>query len=102
MTTSHSQLPPRSGPSPEAHRRGVLKRPAVNITPPERVGRVAFGSAGAIAGLVLLTGASSSLAAILEVLLVLAGLDLVITGALGHCPLYKRLGHVPSSLRRQS
>ena len=74
----------------------------MNITPAERVGRVAVGAAGSIAGLVLLTGASSSLAVILEVLLVLAALDLVITGALGHCPLYKRLGHVPSSLRRQS
>ena len=41
-------------------------------------------------------------AAVLEVLLIAAGLDLVITGMLGHCPLYQRLGHVPESLRRPS
>jgi hypothetical protein len=40
------------------------------------------------------------LAVTLEVLLVLAGADLIVTGALGHCPLYKKLGHVPPSLRR--
>ena len=34
------------------------------------------------------------------VLLVLAGLDLVVTGALGHCPLYAELGRLPPSLRR--
>jgi Protein of unknown function (DUF2892) len=32
--------------------------------------------------------------------LALAGLDLVVTGALGHCPLYHKLGRVPQSLRR--
>lgn len=48
----------------------------------------------------LLASAGSVLAVVLEALLVLAGLDLVITGALGHCPLYRRLGYVPPSLRR--
>ncbi|MGV9937272.1 YgaP-like transmembrane domain [Streptomyces olivaceoviridis] len=28
----------------------------------------------------------------------LAGLDLLVTGATGHCPLYARLGQVPRSL----
>jgi hypothetical protein len=37
---------------------------------------------------------------VLEVLLVVAGLDLMVTGALGHCPLYRKLGYVPPSLRR--
>jgi hypothetical protein len=37
---------------------------------------------------------------VLEALLIAAGLDLVVTGALGHCPLYQRLGHMPRSLRR--
>jgi len=50
-------------------------------------------------GRVLLAGAASALAIVLEVLLVLAGLDLAVTGALGHCPLYYRLGYVPNSLR---
>jgi hypothetical protein len=77
----------------------AMKRPIVNINQSERVGRIVLGSAGAIAGVVLLAAAGGTLAIVLEVLLVLAGLDLVITGALGHCPLYKRLGHIPSSLR---
>ncbi|AWZ23006.1 YgaP-like transmembrane domain [Rhodococcus pyridinivorans] len=37
--------------------------------------------------------------AVLEVLLILAGLDLAVTGALGHCPLYAALGYQPKSLR---
>ena len=36
---------------------------------------------------------------LLELLLIGAGLDLLITGAIGHCPLYQKLGHVPTSLR---
>jgi hypothetical protein len=77
-----------------------MRRPEINITPSERAGRVAIGTAGAVAGLVLLASAGGALAVVLEVLLVLAGLDLLVTGALGHCPLYHKLGHVPPSLRR--
>jgi hypothetical protein len=85
----------------ERGRRG-LRRPTVNITRLERAGRVAVGAAAVVAGALLLTSAASVLAVVLEVLLVAAGLDLVVTGALGHCPLYSRLGHVPRSLRRQT
>ncbi|HET6865134.1 MAG TPA: DUF2892 domain-containing protein [Solirubrobacteraceae bacterium] len=74
----------------------------VNISPAERVGRILVGLVGAVAGVVLLFSAPSALAAVLEVLLIAAGLDLVVTGALGHCPLYARLGHVPRSLRSRS
>jgi hypothetical protein len=77
-----------------------MKRPEINITPRERLGRIAIGGAAAIAGLVLLASAGAALAVVLEALLVLAGLDLVVTGALGHCPLYHKLGHMPPSLRR--
>lgn len=76
-----------------------MRRPQINITPLERIGRVVIGGAGAISGLVLLTAPGGTLAVVLEVLLVLAGLDLLVTGAIGHCPLYKRLGYVPPSLR---
>ncbi len=75
------------------------RRLVVNITPVERGGRVAIGLAAVIVGVVLLFSAGSALAVVLEVLLIAAGLDLVVTGALGHCPLYQRLGHVPASLR---
>jgi hypothetical protein len=59
-----------------------------------------LGAVAAVAGALLLVSAGSVLAVVLEVLLIAAGLDLVVTGALGHCPLYQRLGHVPASLRR--
>jgi hypothetical protein len=77
----------------------MSSRWSINITPAERVARIIIGGAGAVIGIVLLVGATSTLAIALELLLVLAGLDLVVTGALGHCPLYARLGHVPSSLK---
>ena len=72
-----------------------MRRPPVNIAPSERAARVAVGLAGTIAGLWLLLSASGLGVTALEVLLVLAGLDLVVTGALGHCPLYRLLGYVP-------
>ena len=75
------------------------RRLTVNITPTERFGRIFIGAAAAIAAVVLLTSAGSILAVVLEVLLFAAGVDLVVTGALGHCPLYQKLGFVPRSLR---
>lgn len=79
-----------------------MKRPIVNISAAERAGRIVLGGATAVFGIVLLAGAGGALAGVLDTLLVLAGLDLVVTGALGHCPLYKKLGHVPRSLRGAS
>jgi hypothetical protein len=72
--------------------------PFVNITRGERLGRVLIGVAGIVTGIVLLLGAASATAVILEMLLVVAGLDMLVTGARGHCPLYARLGHLPKSL----
>ena len=71
----------------------------VNITPFERAGRVLVGAIGALGGALLLASGGGTLAIVLEGLLVIAGLDLVVTGALGHCPLYRKLGYVPPSLR---
>ncbi len=78
------------------------RRRTVNITPLERMGRVAMGLIAIVAGALLLAGTASVLAVVLEVLLVVAGADLVVTGAIGHCPLYQKLGYVPPSLRRPS
>lgn len=89
----------RSSGVPHHRRHG---RFPVNITPAERIGRVVMGTAAALAGLMLLSSTASVLAVVLEVLLIVAGADLIVTGALGHCPLYQRLGHVPASLRRSS
>lgn len=85
--------------SPSEAGRPRLHRPNVNLTATERSARMVIGVAGIAAGLALLVSAGSMLAVVLEVLLVLAGLDLLVTGALGHCPLYQKLGHVPRSLR---
>jgi hypothetical protein len=37
----------------------------------------------------------SALAVVLEVLLIAAGVDLIVTGRLGGCPLSQKLGQVP-------
>ena len=71
----------------------------MNITPAERLGRIGAGLAAITAGVVLLAGTGPVVAVVLEALLVAAGLDLAVTGAVGHCPLYARLGHLPQSLR---
>lgn len=76
----------------------IVKRP-VNITPIERGGRIVIGLVCVIAAAVLLLSANTAWAVVLEVLFLLAGVDLIVTGALGHCPLYRKLGHVPASLR---
>jgi hypothetical protein len=46
-------------------------------------------------------GAGSALATVLFLLLIAAGIDLIVTGATGHCPLYQKLGYTPRSLRSQ-
>jgi hypothetical protein len=80
----------------------MARRWTINITPTERVARVLVGALAAAAGGLLLASAATTSAVVLEVLLIAAGLDLVVTGALGHCPLYRRLGHVPASLRART
>lgn len=74
----------------------------INISPRERAARIAVGAIGVIGGIVLLTRAGSIITAILEALLVLAGADLLVTGALGHCPLYTGLGCVPTTVKGRS
>lgn len=77
-----------------------MKRPTINLTEAERLGRFLIGSVGVVSGLILLGAASGAVVVVLEALLILAGLDLIVTGALGHCPLYRKLGYMPRSLRR--
>ena len=77
-----------------------MKRPSVNITPLERVGRVLVGLVGVLGGLVVLASSGGTTPTVFAVLIGLTGFDLMVTGALGHCPLYRRLGYVPPSLRR--
>jgi hypothetical protein len=75
----------------------MRNRLTVNVGPPERVARIVLGLVGAV---VLLVGSSGMVAVVLAVLLGAAGLHLTVIGALGHCPLYAKLGHVPASMRR--
>ena len=96
--TTHSRLPRHSVTLAKPR----WRRPTVNISTPERAGRIVLGVAAVIIGAILLASAASALAVVLEVLLIAAGLDLAVTGSLGHCPLYAKLGHVPASLRRPS
>ncbi len=101
LTKSTQSAPPvRSESLDGASRRSRLRRPSVNITAPERAGRIVIGLLAIIAGAVLLVAAENLVVVLLEVLLMVAGVDLVVTGALGHCPLYRKLGHIPSSLRK--
>lgn len=79
-----------------------MRRPPINISPGERVARIAVGAAGAIAGTLLLASAGGVVAVVLEIALVLAGLDLVVTGALGFCPLYHRLGRTQRAVGRSA
>jgi len=71
------------------------------MTSAERAGRILVGLAAVIVGAVLLSAAISIVAGVLEALLIAAGLDLLVTGALGHCPLYQKLGYTPKSLKQQ-
>lgn len=80
----------------------MTSRWTVNITPIERVARVLVGASAVIFGALLLGSASAVTAVVLELLLVAAGLDLLVTGATGHCPLYAKLGHVPASLKEKA
>lgn len=94
-TVEHSEDTSRVSPSLRTGWGGL----SINITAPERWGRVILGLVGVVIGVVLIASVTSLLAGVLEGLLIAAGLDLFVTGALGHCPLYAKLGHVPSSRR---
>lgn len=71
----------------------------INIGMPERIGRVVLGGLVAVFGVVVLAGGPGAWGILGALLLIAAGVDFVVTGAAGYCPLYARLGHVPRSLR---
>ena len=63
-----------------------------NLGTTERVVRVALGGALAVWAVARSTGAAGWPSQVLDVALVALGLDFVVTGIRGYCPLYKRLG----------
>lgn len=77
------------------------RRARTNITLLERAGRIAIGLLAGALGVAGLAGASGVLAIVLYLLLVATGVDLMVTGATGHCPLYQKLGYTPRSLRSE-
>ncbi|MDA8395681.1 MAG: DUF2892 domain-containing protein [Candidatus Dormibacteraeota bacterium] len=92
-TLPHSRPPdtPKASPGRQTAPRSHLHWPSINIPPAGRAGRIALGVAAVITAVVLLASAVATHAVVLEVLLLGAGLDLAITGALGHCPFYRLL-----------
>ena len=69
-----------------------------NIGNGERVGRVILGAALAVLGIVVVVAGPSLWGWVGALLAGAAGIDLIVTGARGYCPLYARLGHMPRSL----
>jgi hypothetical protein len=71
------------------------KRLSVNITPLERIPRIVVGLVAVLAAALLLRDADSGVTIALEILLALAGLDLVVTGATGPLPAVQEAGPRP-------
>lgn len=70
-----------------------------NIGSGERVGRIILGAALAVLGAIVAFSSPGFWGWAGAVLAVAAGIDLIVTGARGYCPLYARFGHVPRSLQ---
>ena len=77
-----------------------MKRRTVNITPVERVMRFGIGIGLVLTALWVISIGISVLSVVGALLLAGAGLDLGVTGAIGYCPLYAKLGYVPRSPRK--
>ena len=69
-------------------------RATVNVTPAERVGRAVIGLLVLVGADVLIPGVIGAVAIALLMLLGLAGLDIVVSGASGYCARYKKRGRV--------
>ena len=74
-------------------------RATVNITPAERVGRAVVCLVALVVVDVVIPGVAGAVALALLMLLGLAGLDLVVAGASGHCPLHKKPGRVSLAVK---
>lgn len=72
-----------------------------NIADWERVLRVFVGTGLMVAGLVGFGDAETLIFRIIAAVAVLLGLDFVVTGAIGFCPLYHKLGWGTASKRHE-
>ena len=100
MTTPIPRSTPTAATAPAKSQTRRLSWPRVNISAAEQAGRITVGAVVLISAAIWMASAMSALPALLLALLMLAGLDLVVTGGLGHCPLYGKLGHTPALRRR--
>jgi hypothetical protein len=66
----------------------MIQHQPVNLTLTERVARIVVGGLGAVGAIVWLAFVPSVLVAVGAVLLAATGIDLVVTGTRGYCPLY--------------
>jgi len=80
-------------PVPEGEAVSVPRKPKIGIA--EQVARVVVGEAFVLFGIAVLSGGPAFWGFVGAVVAVAAGLDLVVTGALGYRPPYATLAHVP-------
>lgn len=73
-----------------------------NLGTLERVLRVLLGGALAVWALSLLLGGGALVWQLLRIALIALGVDFVVTGIRGYCPLYKRLGWSTAKPQEQS
>lgn len=74
----------------------------VNLSATQRVGRILLGLTAVAAGFMLISSAGSAAAVVFESLLATIGVDLVVTGSIGHCPLYAEIQHTRAIRRTAS
>lgn len=77
-----------------------LRPRSINITPGDKISRLAIGLVSIISSAVLLTSAGGVLAAVLKVLLIGMVLDFALADTLSQSALYAKCGCVPASFGR--
>ena len=85
-----------------AHGIGVPGRakPQRNLGTLDRALRIAIGGSLALLGVALLFQGGGLIALLLDFALAAVGIDLLVSGIRGYCPLYKRLGWSTAPKRR--
>ena len=73
-----------------------------NVGKVERVMRVTLGGALAVWMLVRLFSGGGLIPLLLDIALIALGIDLIVTGLRGYCPLYKRLGWSTAGSKAQA
>lgn len=73
-----------------SEREAMMKK--TNIGTIERILRITLGGTLALWALTLLLGGGGLIWQLLDVALIALGVDFVVTGIRGYCPLYNRLG----------